>query len=87
MAAKRVYFRLKAPDADQVVVVGSFNGWDPSGRPLKKGVWGVWRTHVLLEPGVYEYRFRVDGEWRNDPESEAVPNPYGTLNNLRVVQA
>jgi len=35
----------------------------------------------LLTPGRYEYRFLVDGQWRNDPEcAECVANPFGSEN-------
>ena len=41
-----------------------------------------------LEPGQYEYRLRVDGDWTNDPQAEAyVPNTFGTENCVRLVKA
>lgn len=87
MPGRRVYFRLMAPEAETVVLLGSFNDWNPAGRPLKRGKGGVWRTHITLWPGTYEYRFLVDGAWRNDPEAEVVANPYGSHNSVRVVTA
>lgn len=83
LSRRRVRFSLEAPEAGEVVLAGTFNGWDPS--PLKRDEQGVWGTSLLLTPGTYEYRFLVDGEWRNDPEAEAAPNPYGTQNCVRVV--
>ncbi|MDP6777686.1 MAG: isoamylase early set domain-containing protein [Candidatus Latescibacteria bacterium] len=75
-----MYFKLVAPEAGEVFLVGTFNNWDPKGRPLKRGKAGLWRTFMSLEPGTYEYRFVVDGLWHNDPGARAVPNPYGGLN-------
>lgn len=82
---KRVSFRLNDPQAREVFLCGTFNTWDPSVCPMKRGRKGLWSASLTLEPGTYEYRFLVDGEWQNDPHSETVPNPYGACNNVRIV--
>ena len=82
---KRVYFRLEAPEARAVALVGTFNSWDPEARVLKRDKSGVWKTWMMLEPGTYEYRFLVDGRWRNASDAEVVPNPFGTHNNVQAV--
>ena len=83
---KRVFFRLHAPDAGEVAVVGSFSGWAEL-RPLKKGKGGTWQTWMSLDPGQYEYRFLVDGHWTNDPASpERTMNPFGSQNDVLVVE-
>ena len=82
---KRVYFKLTAPEAKEVKLLGGFNNWNPDARPLKQDKKGIWRTWLMLEPGTYEYRFLVDGAWQNDPYSEVVSNPYGTQNCVQVV--
>jgi hypothetical protein len=39
-----------------------------------------------LTVGRYEYRFRVDEVWHNDPNThERVENPFGSQNCLRIV--
>ena len=79
---KRVNFALPAPEARQVCVAGTFNGWDPTARPLKCDRNGVWRTWMNLPPGEYQYLFVVDGEWRVDPGcKERAKNPYGSDNS------
>lgn len=80
---KRVYFRLQAPNAKEVNVLGSFNDWEK--RPLKKQKDGEWSTWTNLAPGRYEYRFMVDGQWQNAPESETVANEYGSENSVLKV--
>ena len=80
---KRVYFTLQAPGADDVRVLGSFNGWDA--RPLKRQKDGVWKTWTSLEPGTYEYRYLVDGDWMNAPEADEVENPFGSTNCVERV--
>lgn len=79
-------FRITAPTALTVQLVGDFTGWRHAPISLKKGTDGVWRTEVELQPGVHHYRFLVDGEWRDDPECTVrVPNPYGTEDSVRQV--
>lgn len=79
-AKKRATFKLDAPQAREVFIAGSFNDWNPSERPLKLAK-GVWTTVIMLEPGWYEYRFVVDGQWCDDPKAtERKPNEHGTEN-------
>lgn len=80
---KRVYFRLDAPGAKTVEVLGTFNDWEA--RPLKKQKDGSWSTWTNLSPGRYEYRFKVDGQWQNAPDAETVANEYGSENSVVVV--
>ncbi|MGA3268938.1 MAG: glycogen-binding domain-containing protein [Verrucomicrobiota bacterium] len=82
---KRICFGLYAPEAQAVFVAGSFNGWQPSAMPLQKQDDGRWVVELVLEPGRYEYRFVVDGQWTDDPLSPAyVSNPFGGLNCVLV---
>ena len=64
-----------------VVLVGDFTHWQERPIAMKKSSDGVWSTTVDLAPGTYHYRFMVDGDWRDDPESTLrVPNPFGSQN-------
>jgi 1,4-alpha-glucan branching enzyme len=84
---KRVQFAYEAPEARHIAVTGSFCDWN-DGYALKKDKKGLWKTAVSLEPGRYEYRFMVDGEWRGDPAAkDRVSNPYGGENDVLVVTA
>ena len=86
-AKKKEAFSYSAPEAQSVSLVGSFNGWGQDPISLKRQKTGQWQTTVALEPGAHEYRFLVDGEWRDDPESSTrVANPYGGENCVRVVE-
>ena len=78
---KRVTFVFNAPGARSVRVTGTFCGWHPQSHALKKDRRGGWRTSIWLVPGRYEYRFLVDGQWRDDPSCrERVANSYGSEN-------
>jgi len=82
---KRIKFTYEAPEARSVLVTGSFSGWKEA-SPLKKDKEGLWSATMTLSPGRYEYRFLVDGEWRNDPKSsERTPNPFGAENSVVTV--
>ncbi len=68
--------------AKTVHVVGSFNDWCPTDGKMQKAK-GQWRKRLSLQPGRYEYKFIVDGDWRADPDaSENVQNEFGSLNSV-----
>jgi len=47
----------------------------------------VWTKILRLPPGTYQYRYVVDGEWRDDPENpEREPSPVGSRNSVLVVR-
>ncbi|XP_031261712.1 protein PTST homolog 3, chloroplastic isoform X2 [Pistacia vera] len=79
-------------DGEIVEVAGSFNGWhhrikmDP--KPSSSIIETIgsrksrtWSTVLWLYPGMYEIKFIVDGEWKNDPKRESVTRG-GILNNI-----
>jgi len=86
-AKKRFTFVLEAEPGKSVSVAGDFNGWDVKKTPLKdKDGTGVYKATKLLEPGVYEYKFYVDGNWCVDPENpNFTTNEMGTLNSVLEV--
>lgn len=48
---------------------------------MKKGEDGVWKKILMLPAGRYEYKFRVDGEWIEDPANgHRVLNEFGSFN-------
>ena len=61
-----VTFEYKNPSAKAVTVNGSFNNW--SGATMTKNAYGIWTATVKnLTPGIYQYKFVVDGNWTADP--------------------
>ncbi len=79
-----VEFVLDRCGAEQVCVCGDFNGWQPDSlRQTGDAENCLWEKRVPLQPGRYEYKFLVDGEWVQDPQaSENVPNAFGSLNSV-----
>ncbi|KAF3792681.1 PTST protein [Nymphaea thermarum] len=68
---------------DDVLLVGSFDGWT-SQRRMERTSSGVFVLNLKLYPGRYEIKFIVDGMWRVDPLRTVLSN-NGHENNLLVV--
>jgi hypothetical protein len=67
------FFRLRGyPDADRVILSGSFNAWNTAELIMDK-VDDEWQLPYVLAAGNYEYKFIVDGKWITDPV-----NPFTT---------
>ncbi|MBC2733543.1 MAG: glycoside hydrolase [Desulfobacteraceae bacterium] len=80
---RRVVFSFHAPEANIVSLVGSFNDWDPNRHPMQNKGHGLWKKAVTLPQGEYEYKFWIDGQWKEDPRNHRTsPNAYGTRNNI-----
>jgi hypothetical protein len=81
-----VLFKFHAPPKTKVNVAGTFNNWDPTAIKLGVNSRGTYTAMVLLPLGRYEYKFIVNGDWRNGPDCcEQVPNAFGTTNSVLVV--
>ena len=79
-------FSYDAPAATQVYLVGDFTQWQQKQISMQKAADGVWRATAILSPGVHQYRFLVDGQWRDDPKcGSRVSNPFGGENAVRQV--
>src|ERR1051326_2072634 len=66
-----VLFQCYAPEAHAVYLAGDFNGWanNVDGRITNAAFAmsgpdtnGVWRKTVKLDPGVYRFKFNLNGE-------------------------
>jgi len=88
---REVVIRYRDQGAGDVRIAGDFNGWVPD-----KGVRStieaedgarVWTKVLILPPGVYQYRYIVDGEWRIDPANpDSTPGPMGQPNSVLHVR-
>ena len=85
--ARRVRFMANVSEAKDVRVTGDFNQWVKEGIALSHRGDGQWRTVISLEPGEYQYRLVVDGEWKDHSEAtRRVPNSFGTENCVLTVE-
>ena len=81
VCARVVPFDVVAPGAMYVEVTGDFTGWVKEGIRLRHQGNGDWRTLLTLEPGEYQYRLRINGEWKDHAEAtRRISNPFGTEN-------
>ena len=79
-------FRVWAPHARAVSVVGEFNGWDPAANPMKKRG----QDWELFIPGLaqYEsYKYAIEGRegqeiWKSDPYAFHAETRPGTASKL-----
>jgi len=61
-----IEFRIYRPKASFISLVGDFNNWNPEDDILAKGQDGIWRLRKRLFPGLYRYKYVIDGEWLPD---------------------
>jgi 1,4-alpha-glucan branching enzyme len=79
---RRIDFKYRDANAQEVNVVGDFNKWNAGSHPMKQADGGIWKKTMMLPEGTYEYKFIVDGAWTNDPmNEETCVNDFGTVNN------
>ncbi|HXV37183.1 MAG TPA: AAA family ATPase [Myxococcota bacterium] len=87
---REVVVRFRDANAHDVRIAGDFNGWVPDkgvrSSIESEGETKVWTKILRLAPGTYQYRYIVDGEWREDPENpEAASSSVGGRNSVLVV--
>lgn len=85
----RVTFKLPAEvEAETAVLLGEFNAWDPTTKPMKQLKDGSFSETISLAAGhTYRFRYLLDGSrWENDWEADNyVPNDQGTEDSVVVV--
>ena len=80
---RRVTFSFETSDAKEVILIGDFNHWNTKKTPMKSNGNGMWNKSVVIPPGRYEYKFLVDGQWKEDPQNDQTClNGFGTYNNV-----
>ena len=88
---REVVVQFRDAAAGEVRIAGDFNGWIPDrgvdSRVQDEDGRRVWTKVLRLAPGTYQYRYVVDGEWREDPDNPRfVSGPVGGRNSLLVVR-
>ena len=85
MEGDRAKFRFFRPDANEVCVVGDFNGWRVGELPMKRRNDGYWRLTARLPKGTFKFRYFADNEWFVDYAAFGVEHgAYGFDSILRV---
>ncbi len=68
-----VVFRVWAPTARGVSVVGDFNGWDVGANPMQKIYDGIWETEISGIKTYDNYKYAITGQ---DYEIHLKGDPY-----------
>jgi 1,4-alpha-glucan branching enzyme len=72
--AAGTYFSVWAPDAEEVTVMGDFNGWDKRSHPLRpQGQAGIWQGWI---PGVKKgdtYKYHIRSRYKGYEADKADP--------------
>ncbi|KAL4498315.1 hypothetical protein ABPG72_013121 [Tetrahymena utriculariae] len=67
--------------ANSVQLTGTFNNW-VNPIPLEKVENNCFQVILKLRPGVYQYKYIVDGQWRFSPDDPTCNDENGNINNL-----
>lgn len=74
-------FRVWAPNADAVFVIGDFNAWADDADPMTDEGEGYWAAHLPHAAAGHEYRYRIvagdESFSRIDPYAREVTNSVG----------
>jgi len=83
----KVTFKFKT-EAESLVLLGDFNGWDETANPMKKAKDGTFSVTVEMESG-YEQQFKylADGKiWLNDESADKyVTSALGSENSVVIL--
>jgi chromosome partitioning protein len=84
-----VYLTRNDVAPERVRLAGDFNGWVPDASVvLEVHEDGCWTKFVPLDPGRYEYKLIVDGNWQPDPlNPNHTPNRFGSVNSVLEIDA
>lgn len=84
-----VAMQFRGSRVRDVRIAGDFNGWVPDrdveSTTYREGPERIWTKVLHLAPGTYQYRYLVDGEWREDPANPRAIQAPGGRNSLLVV--
>lgn len=81
-----VEFKLKAPKARRVILLGDINRWAAAGIGLTRQSDGVWEVLIPLPPGRYRYRFAADGAETLDPGASSEEDPLRGRVSIKIVR-
>jgi len=85
-AGERVTFAIRAPEVQQVALVGDFTDWRTDQVKLEEAGDGEWRVTMKLPPGRYRFAYVVDdGEWRADDDAAPVMDDFGRPTSILTV--
>lgn len=86
LSDRRITFRILAPQAENVRLVGGDIPGNGQGKAMTKATNGVWEATVgPIDPGAYRYNFNVGGVTVIDPRSPATSESNNNVWSLVTV--
>ena len=82
-------FRFTCPRAGRLCLVGDFNNWDRTARPMQRAGEGVWTARMWLAGGTYQFKYYADtGLWYNDHAAFGLAHgPFGWNSTVVIPSA
>jgi len=84
------FFFKPRGSVSKVYLAGNFNAWKPDHPEYafkEQKLLGIWKLKVSLDPGRYQYKIVLDGQWTTDPNApEFTPDGFGGRNGIIVVK-
>lgn len=78
-------FELPCEGYSSVDIAGSFNNW--AKLPMER-IGSKWYARLMLSPGIYQYKYIVNGEkWIHDQNEPSTNDNYGGLNNSVTISS
>lgn len=80
------YYKPQMQSFNIVRIAGSFQNWsitDPNYIMTFDSTLNIYKKTVNLAPGVYQYKFVVDGNWFTDPNNPVIVDP--TYQNSQII--
>ncbi|MBL8745137.1 MAG: glycogen-binding domain-containing protein [Phycisphaerae bacterium] len=66
-------FKVFAPNAASVEVLGSFTGWSERPVAMRNEGGGWWTARAAVTPGDHDFQYRIDGNsWMTDYAAHGV---------------
>lgn len=82
-----IVLKLKDNGYDKVKIKGEMNSWNPNTTPVTKDTDGDWASVFDMNPGLYQYKYVIDGKEVCDPmNQDSVSNGIGGYNSLMKIE-
>lgn len=79
-------FSVQAANAKAVYLAGEMSDWQANMFKMKQEEPGNWSLTLYLQPGAWQYKFVVDGQWSYDRSNpQTTDDGYDGLNSIIVL--
>lgn len=84
---REVVLRFRGYAGRDVQLAGDFNNWEPDQNVATRRKGDIVEKVLKLQPGVYQYRLVIDGQWQDDASNpDRMQNLMGGYNSILRVE-